>query len=145
MTSPFPRSKPQPIQREGRDGVPFADYVRKVEFIDRNPVDIDEAPVHVATAPILFDGVMAPATVAKDGITVDIGHGDGATIVTMHVWYEDVQIGSAAGEEPFIPHLIGGRHVLTPVGEGWDWVPVDPRDPEDFIVCSFYVAEVHVR
>lgn len=143
MRNPLSRTKPPPPVHEGRDGVPFADYVRKVEFIDRNPTKPDEAPVHVLTAPVLFDGVMAPATIAKDGITVDIG--DGATIVTLHVWYEDVQIGSTADDEPYVPHLIGGRRVLTPVGEGWDWVPVDERDPEDFIVCSIYVAEVHVR
>lgn len=143
MTSPLPRSKPQPIPHEGRDGVPYANYVRKIEFVDRNPSGPEDAPVHVMSAPVLFDGVMAPATIAKDGITIDVG--DGATVVTLHVWHEDVQIGSTSTDEPYVPHLIGGRHVLTPVGEGWDWVPVDPDDDEGFIACSIYVAEVHVR
>lgn len=143
MTNPLQVSKPTPVPHEGRDGTPWSEYVRKIEFIDRNPQAPDEAPIHVLSAPVLFDGVMAPATVAKDNITIDVSHE--GTIVTMHVWHEDVQIGTTATEEPYVPHLIGGRHVLTPVGEGWGWVPVDPEDPEGFIACSLYVAEVHVR
>lgn len=143
MTNPLPTPKPEPVVKEGRDRVPYAEYVRVVEFPDRNPPGPDDAPVHVLCAPVLFDGVMAPAAIAKEGITVDVG--DGGTIVTLHVLAEDVQVGSTDPEEEFVPHLIGGRHVLTPVGEGWDWVPVDPDRPEGYIACSIYVAEVHVR
>ena len=49
--------------------------------------------------------------------------------------------------ETYIPHLIGGRRVCTPVGKGWDWVHVDPdgRQHNPYIACSFYVARVTIR
>lgn len=138
--SPLPTVKPEPLPKFDRDGVPWSEYVRCVEFIDRNPQAADEAPIHVLGY-VEFDGVATTARVAKTGVTVDLG--DGGTVVTMQVWHEDVQIGEH-GEEGFTPWLIGGRRVATPVGEGWDWVPVDDDTPE-WIVCAFYVAEVHVR
>lgn len=124
-----------------RDGTVWDRYVRRVEFLDADPVRPDEPPVHVVRR-VLFDGVLAPASIRKDGMTVDLS-GDGGTVVTLHAHRDDVQIGN---EEPYRPWLIGGRHVLTPLGKGWEWVPVDRDDPENpYVVCSFYVAEAIVR
>lgn len=127
-----------------REGVPWSEYVHKVEFVDANPPATEEAPVHVVKR-VLFDGVMAPCMIHKDGITVDLSSHDG-TVVTLNVHRDDVQVGSIEDDGTYTPWLIGGRRVLTPTGEGWEWTPVDPDDPDDpFICCSFFVAEVHVR
>lgn len=139
MTSTWP----QKVAKAAVDGTPWSEYVRRIDLPDREPPESDEAPVHVLTAPILFDGVLAPARIAKDSVTIDLG--SGGTIVTMHVLAEDVQIGTDAGVIPYVPHLIGGRRVLSPVGEGWDWVPVDPEEPDGLIACSIFVAKVIVR
>lgn len=139
-TSPLPVVEREPLPKFDRDGIPWTEYVRTIEFIDRNPQAPDEAPVHVLGY-VAFDGVATTARVARTGITVDLG--DGGTVVTMQVWHEDVQIGNVDGE-PFVPRMIGGHRVVTPVGDGWEWVPVDEDTPE-WIVCSIYVAEVHVR
>lgn len=143
MSNPLPVHRVESQPTEDRNGTPYRDYVRKVEITDRNPQGPEQAPCHIFCGPVLFDGVMAPAQIAKDSVTIDLG--DGGTVVTMHVLAEDVQVGGLDDDGVYTPHLIGGRHVMTPVGEGWSWVPVDPEDPEGFIACSFYVAEVHVR
>lgn len=142
MTSPLPRTKPEPptddVPTTASDGTPWSHYVRRVDLLDRDPQGPEQPPVHVLSKPVLFDGVIAPAGIAKEGIVIDVGLG--GTVVTMHVRHEDVQIGSEG-----TPWTIGGRRVITPVGHGWDWVPVDPDDPEGWIVCSIYVAEVVIR
>lgn len=140
MPNPLPRPEPTAPTYYDRYGEPWSEYVRKIEFIDRDPSTPDAAPVHVLSAPVLFDGVMAPCQISKEGITIDLG-GPGPTIVTLWVHEDDVQIGNET-----TPHLLGGRHVCTPIGEGWDWVPVDPEDDDNpWMAVALYVAEVHVR
>lgn len=143
MSTPLPTASVEPLPKADDSGTPYADYVRKIEFLDSHPVAPDEPPVHVLGRQILLDGVGTTAAIGKEGVTVDLG--EGGTVVTMHVWHEDVQIGTAErpSGEGHVPFLIGGRHVLTPVGEGWAWEPVD--EGGEWIVCSIYVAEVHVR
>jgi len=138
--SPLPAKQPEDRVTEDDYGTPWSEYVRKIEFVDAEPPGPKDAPVHVMRR-VLFDGVISPAIIDPDGMTVDVGSHD-ATVVTMHVHKDDVQIGHME-DGKYVPHLIGGRRVCTPVGEGWAWVPVEKDS--DWIVCSFYVAEVHAR
>jgi len=125
--------------------MPWSEYVRRIDFVDRQPPGPEDAPIHVLTSPVLFDGAIAPCRIAKEGITVDLS-GRGGTIVTLWVHRDDVQVGGVEEDGTYTPHLLGDRRVCTPVGDGWEWAPVNPEDPDDeWMVVSLYVAEVHVR
>lgn len=133
------------IPPKDRWGVGWSEYVRKVEFLDAALPKDDEPPVSVVRR-VLFDGAPAPARIIPDAVTIDLS-GYAGTVVTLHVDADDVQIGCIADDDSSsTPWLIGGRRVLVPVEPGWDWQPLDPSDPKcQIIVCSFYVAEVHVH
>lgn len=135
----------QPIPIADRNGHPWSEYVRTVQFVDDDPVGVDAPPCHVMTGGVLLDGQYLLSGVDPNGITVDLSPKD-ATIVTMPIDRTLVQIGSLGDDGVYIPHTILGRLVHTPVGDGWQWAPQDPDDPSNpYIMCSFMVAEVHVR
>lgn len=136
---------PQPMPRSDDFGIPWIEYVRKIEFVDAQPPGPSDPPCH-SMRDVLLDGALAPFHVDLDNVTVDLGMRAG-TVVTMHVSTEHVQMPEWDEDGVYVvPHLLAGRHVLTPVGEGWAWEPQDPDDPDNpYTVVSFYAAEVHAR
>jgi hypothetical protein len=131
------------LPRTDKNGHPWTEYVRVVEFVDGTPVAPDAPPCH-GTSHVLFNGAVAPCRLRTDSVTVDLGKREG-TVVTLLAHRDDVQIGHNEGDT-YVPHLLGGMHVLTPVEEGWKWEPEDPEDTSNpWTVVSFYVAEVHAR
>ena len=145
MTSPLPRRQPPAVAHFDREGTSWSEYVRRIDFVDRDPAGPDSPPIHVLTSPVLFDGVIASCQIAKEGITVDLSGHDG-TVVSLWVHKDDVQIGGTDDDGNYTPFLLGDRRVCTPTGEGWEWVPVDPDDDDNpWIAVAIFVAEVHVR
>ena len=144
MAINLPRRAKPTVPDYDREGVPWSEYVRTIEFVDATPPSPEEAPVH-GTTHVLLDGVATAARIDRDNITVDLGITE-PTVVTLPVHRDDVQIGGIDEDGAYTPWLIGGRRVCTPVGEGWAWIPTDPDDPQcEWIECSIFVAEVHIR
>lgn len=127
-----------------RNGIPWREYVRSITFLDREPRDGEQPPVHVANGRIMLDGVPLLAAIDPNGVTIDLSPKE-ATIVTIPVHEDAVQIGRVENGT-YTPHLLGGRHVHTPDIEGYEWVPEDENDPNNpYVMVSIMVAEVHVQ
>jgi hypothetical protein len=123
---------------------PASDWVRDVVFPDGRPNDDHGTPVHVCTKPVLVNGVILDARIARSRIYVTAGATEG-TVLSMVVHEDDLTLPDYAAADRWDKVTVGGLKVLVPVqGDEHDWEVenVDEDTHETWWRVYIFVASV---